>query len=231
MRIHFVLFSLLGLSHYAFSQTDSSLFDAAFTAHAHKEVNELIYNGREHVGYPSSVKGNPYYLTTDWQNGSIVFQGVPFTDVPLKYDVLADEIILGHPNGFSRVTLFTPRVQSFTLGNRVFVNLPGDGAGFKGGIHEQLAQGSLLLYAKRSKRIEKAVLLEGVEQNLVDVNKYYVFKEGQYYLIKKTNALLELMGDKKKEVTAWFHSQGSALKADPETAFIQIVAYYNQLSQ
>lgn len=231
MRKQFLLLLILGLSQHTFSQTDSALFEAAFIIQSPEEVSEMIYNGREHVGYHSSIKGNPYYQSTDWQKGSLVLQAVSFSEVLLKYDLVADEVILRHPNGFSSVTLFTPRIQSFTLGNKVFVNLPGNGSGFKTGIYEQLAKGTITLYAKRSKRIDEAMVIDAKERTFIEVNAYYVLKEGKYYLIKKQKALLELMGDKRREVDAWIQTQGIGFKANPEVAFTQIVAYYNQLSQ
>jgi len=231
MRKQFVLLLLVGLSHPIFSQTDSTLYNAVFQNETAKDASELIYNGREHIGYPSSIQGTPYYHSSDWQKGALNFQGVPYKDVFLKYDLLADEVIVRHQDGFSSVTLFMPWVQSFSLGENHFVNLIGNAPGFKSGFYEELVKGTISLYIKHSKRLTETIVTDAVKKTFVDQQNIYVSKDSQFYLIKKQKDLMDLMTDKSTEMKTWLQTSGINYKDNSATALSGIIMYYNQLSR
>lgn len=216
----------------AFSQTDSLFFPAVFDGKPAKDGGAALYNGKEHIGYVPTIEGTAYFGGKEWQTGSLTLQGVLYRDALLKYDLVADEVIVLHTNGFTGVTLFMPRVQSFTLNNKSFVRLPDHPAsGFKAAIYEELQKGKLTLYAKRSKLLQQTMLTNAIEKKFVDNHSYFILKEGSYYPVKNEKALTDLLGDKKEEVTAWMKASGINYKANPEDAMIKIVGFYNQLSR
>lgn len=197
-----------------------------------KEGGSALYNGKEHVGYLPSNEGTPYYGSKEWQPGTLNLQGVNYRDALLKYDLVTDELIILHSNGFTGVTLFTPRVQSFTLNDKRFVRLADyPAAGLKGGIYEALISGKLSLFVKRAKQIQETILTSGIEKKVIDNSSYFILKNGIYSPIKNEKALTDLLGDKKEEVTTWIKASGISYKSNPEDALTKIVAHYNQLSR
>jgi hypothetical protein len=232
MSTQFLLLLFIGIAQTALSQTDSFLFAAGLEGKTPRDAGEPIYNGREHVIYHPNIEGIPYYSSRDWQSGTVAHQGVLYKDVFLKYDLVADEVIIRHINGFTPVILFTKRVQSFTLGGRLFVNLSSnDSAAFKPGVYEELNRGKLSLYAKRSKFLEETIQTNSLLRKFIDRHSFYVLKNGQYHLIKKEKHILELLGEKKEEVKAWLKASRIKYKSEPELALTQIVAHYNQVSR
>jgi hypothetical protein len=216
----------------AVAQTGPVLFAAHPEAQSAMDINEPLYNGKEHVYYHPSILGIPYYLTAEWQPGTLVFNNVPYKDAFLKYDLVADELVLRHVNGLLSIVLFTPRVQQFTLGDRMFVNMTADRDGkLKAGFYELLASGKLSLYAKRSKWIEEKTLSISIERKFLTRDNFYVYKVGQYYQVKNPKALFNLLGDRKSEVKAWFKDSHIRFKDDPGVAFTKIVEHYNQTNR
>lgn len=214
------------------AQTDPVLFAAHPEAQSAMDINEPLYNGKEHVYYHPSILGIAYYVTADWQPGTLVFNNVPYKDVFLKYDLVADELVLRHVNGMLSLVLFTPRIQQFTLGDRMFVNMASDKEGkLKPGIYELLATGKLSLYAKRSKWIEEKTLSTSIERKFITRDNFFLFKDGQYLTIKNPKSLFSLLGDQKSTAKAWFKESHIRFKDDPGAAFTKIVEHYNQTNR
>ncbi|MGZ5255914.1 MAG: hypothetical protein ACXWCT_16010, partial [Flavitalea sp.] len=143
MRKQVLAILFLALVNSAVAQTDTLFFQPAIdlaigTSSSIKDAGEAIYNGREHLGYLPSIKGIAYYTSAEWQPGSIVYRNVSYKNVFLKYDLVKDEVIIRHVNGFTGVTLFTPRVESVIILNKHFVNLPGDGKLLSAGLYEKV---------------------------------------------------------------------------------------------
>lgn len=196
------------------------------------DINEPIYNGKEHLSYHPSIIGIPYYQTADWQPGTLVYEDVPYKDVFFKYDLVADELVLRHVNGYLSVVLFSPRIKQFTLGDRTFLNLSMDRCEkLKRGIYEQLAVGKLSLFAKRSKLIEEKTMTTYVERKFVTDDRFYVLKDGQYIQVKNEKAILNLFGGQKAAIKSWFKETHLRVKDDPGAAFAKMVEHYNQTNR
>ena len=214
----------------AFSQSDSLIFANAFESKNGNDINAAIFNGREHIGYPPLTEGIPYYGSKDWQPGHVVFEGALYNDVFLKYDLVADRVIVRHPNKVTGIMLFTPRVQSFLLGNRQFVNLAGKESELKAGIYEELVKGKTSLYVKRTKLIEESIVMNELVRKVADKNIFYVFKDGHYYPVKKQKSIMDVVADKRNAVSSSLKASKIKFKSNPELAMTKIVELYNQLS-
>lgn len=215
----------------AFSQVDSLILANVPETKNSNDINAAIYNGIEHKGYLPLTEGIPYYGSKDWQQGNIVFEGALYKDVFLKYDLVADQVIVRHPNQVTGVILFTPRVQSFSLGDKRFVYLPGKESELKTGIYEELVKGKVSLYVKRSKLIEESIVMNELVRKVAAKNFFNVFKDGDYYPVKKQKTIMPLIADKKNAVNSLMKASKIKFRSNPELAMIKIVELYNQLSQ
>ncbi len=194
------------------------------------DSNSVVYNGIEHVGYMASIEGIPYYSSIDWIKGTMVYRDQPYTNVDLKYDLIKDEVILRHFNGYVGVTLFTPRLQSFTLGDKKFVNL-SNATGRSTGFYEELVPGAATVYAKRSKKINETLLATGVERKISASNAYYILKDGVLHGVKNEKSVLEILKDHKAEIRAYLKGRGLKFRKNPEAYLLVVASYYNQLSR
>jgi hypothetical protein len=212
------------------AQKDSSILREALTnAFGTDSFNQEIYNGKAYLGYSSASDGIAFYRTSDWQEGSIVYGDIFYPNVFLKYDLYQNEVVIRHYNGYSAVTLFTPRIQSFSIGNAHFVNLPAEKT-LPPGIYEELVMGKVSLYAKRSKSKKENIAISGIEQKFVQQSSFYVKKENVYYPAKTQSEIMELMKDKKNEIKAHFKANKIRFKRNQEAVLIEMVRYYNQIT-
>lgn len=184
-----------------------------------------IYNGQIHVDYLAAFKGTAYYLTNDWQQGSVLYHNIYYKGLLLRYDLVRDEVVVKHYNGFSSISLFTPRVQAFSFSGSTFIYLEGNG--IVPGFYEELKKGRASLYAKRTKFIKEGIVSGQAESEFIEKNTYYLLLNGVFHQIKKQKDLLALLKEKREEITASLKNDPS-FKDDLEAALKAIVESYNQ---
>jgi hypothetical protein len=214
---------------FAFAQTDSAslnrsqrfVVDPALTDHD-------IYNGKEHLGYLHSIAGTAYWHTNEWQPGSIVYRGVLYPAVYLKFDLVQNEVIIRHPNGYTGITLFTPRIQGFTISGEKFVLFTKDNElMLPAGIYQEITAGKISLYVRRLKQIEEIIATTGIERRFVENDTYYAVKDGRGYLIRKEKNLLDLAKEQRAAIKTHLKQMGLSFRSAPEAVLNEIVTYYN----
>lgn len=99
----------------------------------------LAYTGIVEKGYRVGYVNTPYY-PTDYTSGSLVYRGVPYTDVKLRNDCHTRRLILLSPDGkFNRV-LSPDEVGRAVIGGTQFVYFSAQqatpGEGYYAAIHE-----------------------------------------------------------------------------------------------
>ena len=216
----------------SYSQTDSVGMVPSIDAQKNSiEQASNILNGRHHIAYPASIAGSGYFIN-DWVSGTVVYEDILYTGVKLKYDQYKDELVLLHPNGLP-VILFTPRVSSFSLMNREFVNLEYGQLPVKGsekGYYEILVKGNISLLAKRRKQIDELVQTTGVNKTFLAKSDYVAIKQGQLYKIRKESNLLDLAPEKKQGAKNILRQNEINYNNNPESALLTIAQYFNQSS-
>ncbi len=211
------------------AQTDSSASVGQFYVTNFSDEEHDIYNGREHISYPLFTSGHAYYLTSDWQQGTLVYRNVFYPSVFLKYDLIKNELIIRHFNGLTAITLFTPRIQRFSIAGKNFIRVgENDRLPLSAGFYEEAVKGKIELYIKRTKQIDENLTTAGVERKAQEKDNYYALKDGIVFPIKKEKNILELMEDKKGEIKNDLRKKGLSYKRNTEEALTEIVTYYNE---
>lgn len=193
-------------------------------------VQAPLYNGVEHMRYLPTIAGIPYYKVDEWQNGTIEYGGVVYSNVPLKYDMVKDQVVVKHPNGFSSFQLFSPRVSYFILGDERFVYVPagGDTSVLAPGFYQQLRTGPVTVLARRTKWIEEKIVDAKLERKFLSRNTYYLLKDGVYHSPRKEAHLLALAGNRRQEARQALRQAGTRFRKAPEQAILIVADYINQ---
>jgi hypothetical protein len=220
------------ISAHCLAQKDSSglipVIDAQYTS---IEQSSNILNGRSHISYPATIQGSGYFIE-GWTLGTVVYEGSEYRNVQLKYDQYKDELILLHPNGLP-VILFTPRVQSFSLLGRRFLNITyGRNAtpGAESGFYEILSEGKINLLVKRKKLLDEVVQTSGVTKSFISRNDFIAVKEGLIYKIRKESNLYDLMPEKKQGAKNLLKQNDISFNTDQQSTLLTIAEYFNQSS-
>lgn len=191
-----------------------------------------LYYGIEHTGYPQRLRGFAYYLSPDWQKGWVSHKGVLYTDVQLKYDLVADELIVLHPNNVFAVTLFNASVDSFGMTGESFVYVPGkNSAGLKPGYYQRLVNGRLPILAKRSKIIEEKMVAGELEKSIAEKEQFFVIAQGVATTISSEESLLQFMGAQARKVRQHLREKEIRFRKEKELAIITAALFYNQSAE
>src|SRR5687767_14800174 len=56
----------------------------------YRQLNENLglNNGREYVDYDINIKGHQYFQTDEFEEGTVVYEGTLYKDIPLLYDIV-----------------------------------------------------------------------------------------------------------------------------------------------
>lgn len=193
-------------------------------------VQAALYNGVEHVRYRPSIEGIPYFKADEWQNGTIEYGGVVYPNLPIKYELVKDQVVVKHPNGYSSFLLYSPRVSWFTMGGDRFAYLPtdGDSSVLKPGFYRQLRTGPVTVLARYTKWIDEHALSGRAEWEFRNRNSYYILKDGVYHSLRRESQLLALAGKRRSEARQALRKENIHFKKAPEQAMLIVADYINQ---
>jgi len=234
-RSIFIALALLSTS-FAYSQEIKS--DTSFLALSKKRSIEFytafsedqsrLYNGGDYVLYMPKDEEHPYFESDDWTNGSIVFWGELYENVPLLYDLTIDEPITEQNRG-NAIRLAGEKVERFTIFGHHFVRLHQDELNkIAEGFYDRLHDGKSKVYAKYSKTYQQT--LEGLKviPRFDENKKYYLVKDGIFYSVKTKASLLRVL-DHKQEVKNFIRKNHIRLTANHETAIVRVAEFYDTL--
>lgn len=185
------------------------------------------------------IKGHPF-VKNSWESARVVsVDGKVYSDVPLKYDVYSNLIVIKNSKGDSLITeVFN--FQEFTWKNTqvTFVKEPLlDAKNPKnyGKLYEQLFKGNKITLLKNHRKI----LLQADYQGGYNANRRYDELVDEYdYFLKKNNtsiekiklnekSLLKALADKEKALKDFLKKEKLNLKTEP--GVIRLLQYYDSL--
>jgi len=190
-----------------------------------------LLNGRIwHNQYPKAFN-DQFFLTNSILKGSVTFNGKRFDNLDLRYDIAGDELIL-NMESYPVISLNKEMVDSFTLvsGNRNFkiINAGSDSSGILKGYVNVLYNGPTALYVKYTKKLQP-LAVDGRIDLFLEEHQSFIRKGTDIVPVKGKNKLLELLGDKKKEIRQYIKSNRVKVSnKDPET-YVPLLKYYDSL--
>lgn len=192
-----------------------------------------LYNGPLYEPYTRQfVSGHQFFNIDSITKGSVSYDGLGYYNIPMRYDIVRDELIIRHPNGF-HVNLIKQKLDSFTLFDQRFIkieNLKGAGGLDSIGYYHQLySSPDISVLAKRKKLLQEETGRTSIETSIYSKDFYYILKDGNYYPIKNKKALLEILKDKKSETQQYIKRNKLRFKQF-ENDVLETVSYYDQLN-
>lgn len=192
-----------------------------------------LYNGIEDKGYPYQfAEGTPYFITNNWSEGTLKYEGKWYENVPLLYDAAADEVVYLYFNKISRIKLIKEKVSEFSIQDHHFIQISSNSPAAKSiapGFYDQLYAGKISLLAKRAKSIQKTMRQSGEEVRVFDKDHYYLKKGYEIYPVSNKRSFLRNLSDKRKELLQYIRQNKLSFRKDMEKSMSQTIAYYNQL--
>ncbi|MGZ3750070.1 MAG: hypothetical protein ACXVB0_12605 [Mucilaginibacter sp.] len=222
--------------------SDSTYLQSATTqtvAYFDKSIGQQsrLYNGHEYLPYDLHIKGTALFpLDVDsWESGEVNYDGAYYKNVPMKYDIYKDVVVVLLYNKFSMFTLLSERVHDFTLAGHHFVRVEADSVNNNSdvitGFYDQLYGGKVEVLARRTKTIQNSSTTTAtLETYFVADQEYYLRKGRTYYKVSSQSSFLNVLKDKKSALQQYIRENNIKFRRDPEGAMAKIASYYDHLA-
>lgn len=189
-----------------------------------------LLQGRVYFSIYPAIKGSQF-LATDWSLGDIRIQDREYKDVPLLYDIYADDLILLHlqSTSFNLIRLIKEYIQGFNLGDRYFINLaysPYLETGLKPGFYELMLADRLTLLSKRRHLLKTEDAISSFSRKDI----IYLVKDGQAHRVSNRKSVVVAIGEShKKSIYSFLKKEKIGLKKADSDQWLRLVKYLNTL--
>jgi hypothetical protein len=194
------------------------------------EGNLHIYNGTEYLPYRPLQDEHPFFLTDEWTNGNILYDGEWFTNMPMLYDIEKDLVIISYYFKGIKMKLNSARVQEFIFNGHRFVNLKQttDSIEMSGGFYDELYRGKTTVMCSRNKKYFENKVETQLFQGFKETTQYYLFINGKFRKVSTKQSVLNLLADRKKELKT-FIRKNRLFVLDRESSITRVAEYYDSL--
>jgi hypothetical protein len=211
---------------YSDSSASAELVKQMYAVQRGKELP--LYNGIQYSPYNVTIEGIPFFRTTEWQKGSVLYEGIRYDNISMKYELVRDQLIITpDETGGMQIALFSPRVKEFSFSGDKFVrldNVPSLDRGF----YQQLAGGKVTAFARKTRLIDEKAEITGMYRKFVDKTRYYILKNDKYYLIKNKSDLLSVLKEHKDGIQQLLATKDLNYRRNQEETITAAVEFYNQ---
>ncbi|SRX56046.1 hypothetical protein [Aequorivita sp. CIP111184] len=192
--------------------------------------NTGLYNGTEFADPFLNTDGSyRYFNGFDYFKGSVEYNGQYYVNVFLKYDLLADNLLVRSDDNLSifNVNLIPEFVKEFSIYNKHFVRLTKTNLNFsKNGFFEKAYLGNdLSIYIKHTKKKKEKPLKSGIQYSFTEVNFYVLQNDETYYLIDSSKDIEKILPEKKEQIRSFHKSYKTLYKSNPDSYMTKLVKY------
>jgi len=214
-----------------FAQEPKQASDNAAIAYLNaSSINSALYYGSIYEGY-QRAKNHPYLMDILFTPARLSYQQVIYPEVLLKWDLLRDELIVQSPD-FRSIVLFPEKVTFAELHGRQVIyfrsdSLPGCPPT---GYYFLLHAGDCKVMGKTSAKMIEKINPGRIERHFEFKTRYYLYKDGEYHLIRNKKSVLNTMQPFAKEIRGFIASNHLNFRKDKELFLIQTVSEYEKLT-
>ncbi|MCW3106682.1 MAG: hypothetical protein JWQ09_1188 [Segetibacter sp.] len=235
----FLLGLLFSSDAYCQSASDSVFYNKAVnnikaTYFSTIQEKALLYNGIEYEYFGRGATGSPFFMVDTMHNGSVLYDGVLYEDVPMRYDMVNDILLVKYWRDNNTLQLIKNKVDYFSLLEHKFIRLSENeqNKGERPGFYELLYNDKkALVLAKRYKKLMLSSNPEDKSGSFVQYNQYFIYKDEKYSAVNSASDLAEIFKDKAQAIKKFIRSGNVKYKKNPEQAIITTALFYNGLSK
>ena len=194
----------------------------------------VLFSGPEYVNYnqPSNI-GHQFFLSADPQLGAVSYRGGHFQEVPLRYDLVLDQVVMTYPSQAVAVILVPTKVTSFSLGSHQFVRLLGDsatGAVLATGFYEVLLPGPVMLLGRYTKKLQQTTVQQNLRLEFKQTDKLFARTAGAATEVTSLKNILALLPAHQADVQRYARQQKLRFSATQrEASALSALRYYYTL--
>jgi len=232
--LYLLLSILSSLPNIVFGQEHLSLRDEILVlANTAYGSDDRLINGKYYKPKHFYAKGHPYFLSKDWVGARLYIKGAIYNQVPLKYNIEDDAIIIQHifESKISKnILLNNSYIDSLEIGSHIFHNTSNFPIENSIGIAELIYEGKLRAYAKHtiefiedySERYKYGLYLEPQK-------KLYLFDGHSFYPILTKKDFLAHFPMHTKEIKSFLRKNRIRFKKTSKDEINMLIRFCEQL--
>ena len=194
--------------------------------------NAPIFNGSEYLYYTFKKEGDPYFETGNFTKGWVGYEGTVYDPVSIFYDVVRNQLVILNADSMSRIVMLNEFVDSFNLLGHTFINLKEDYKQnlYNTGFYDLLYNGRIQLLARRIKLMSDVIEDMSLIRRFSIKDRFYIHKDGLYYLVNNKKDVFHLFEDKKHELRRLMRKEHLKFRhKNFEYTLVKVTALYDQL--
>jgi hypothetical protein len=188
---------------------------------------ELITGG-QYAAPSARIKGDPYFVTRQFEAGTLRINGISYPQVPLVYDIVRDQLVTFHPIFNQKILIKPEKIDGFEWSDgKLFRFFPGNESFLHhgNGIYQVLGQGKAIALAKRYKITRSLRDISRYDAEYIEKKDYFLWKDGVFSPIKKSSQAITALQLNAKALKKELKSKGLQFNKSPEAFLNYLVAY------
>jgi hypothetical protein len=188
---------------------------------------ELITGG-QYAAPSARIKGDPYFITRQFEAGTLRINGISYPQVPLIYDIFRDQLVTFHPIFNQKILIKPEKIDGFEWSDgKLFRFFSGNESFLHhgNGIYQVLGQGKSIALVKRYKTTRSFRDISRYDAEYVEKKDYFLWKEGTFFPIKKSSQAFTALQLNAKELKKELKSKGLQFNKAPEAYLNYLVAH------
>lgn len=215
------------------SITDLQIKNAIDLYDRFTDGDALVFNGPEYIYDIFDKEGNAFFEKSDYTKSWVGYQGRVYNSVSLFYDIHRNQLVILNADSVSPIVMNNEYVDSFYLYGHTFISLQKNSNEnlYNTGFYDRLYNGHIQLLARRTKTLDQTIQDSRVVGVFSQKDRFYVHKEGLYYLVTKKKDVFKLFADKKSALKKQMHRAHIKFQRQNfEYALIKATGFYDQLT-
>lgn len=170
------------------------------------------------------------FKSAQWIDGTVMFRGKTYQDIPLKYDLFSDQLTVLNiaASPLQPIIPNQKDITYFDLEGDLFQNLSAEGApeGSAGFYHVLYAGPEVALLAKYSKR----QIVEGRKLEFVRSEKVFLKNGDQFVRVKNKGSFITAFEAYKAQIKSFCSANALKIKPSNQTDLITLIQYCETLT-
>ena len=167
------------------------------------------------------------------ENGTITYEGITFSNIPMYYDMVEDELIILHKNkeGYEElVQLYKEKIDSFKIYDQHFIHYQSNQIeNLESGFYQMLFQGKIALIKQITKNAQSEFSQEEITTYFIEKERYYLLHDENVFQVNDKRSLLKHLSDQKDILVEYIKTQSLRFKENKESDMIKLIKYYDQI--
>jgi len=195
----------------------------------------LLKNGRLYTPEYPRAQGDPFFLTDKWSIGEIVLKNTQYKDKKILFDIYNERLICaidGVAKEEFAIKLNNDLVTSFKIENHQFINSNNNEALPQNGYYEIIYSGyEISAFFKWKKKYLRIYTNEYQGEFDKPQKKMILVINGKSISINKTNDLMKLFVNNKKQIKTYLHDYQIKLFKSDNDALSKMFKYCEELDK